>query len=427
MPAFPNSSRILLIAYYFPPLGMGGTQRLAKWCKYFKRLGATPTVVTVKPIAYYAVDDSLLADLEGVNIIRTESLDPSRVLFHLHKERISSSQANRRSWMAWLFVPDSRVLWLPFALWRGIQTLRREQHLAVVTSGPPHSSHFLGWLFKKIFGTVWLADFRDSWSGGDFQPEPTPLHRRLNLALERFILKRADVLTSISYRLAGELATQSGAAEINIRVIANGYDPDDFLTATAPDRIFTVAFCGAITRIADPQTLIEGFRAFVEMAQAGPQDARLRFIGADLTGKVAEWIRGNGLEEYAAPPGYVGHAEAIAAMRRASVLAYLAAPGTSEVYIGGKTYEYLAARRPVLCIGVRVDGMAILQKYAATRVCDFYDIDAIARALLAFYREFSNAESPAATGDVPIDFSRGFQAEQILGFIIDAAGTRSTG
>jgi len=30
--------RVLLVAYYFPPLGMGGTQRVAKWGKYLKKV-----------------------------------------------------------------------------------------------------------------------------------------------------------------------------------------------------------------------------------------------------------------------------------------------------------------------------------------------------------------------------------------------------
>jgi hypothetical protein len=29
------TKRVLLVACYFPLLGMGGTQRVAKWCKYF--------------------------------------------------------------------------------------------------------------------------------------------------------------------------------------------------------------------------------------------------------------------------------------------------------------------------------------------------------------------------------------------------------
>jgi hypothetical protein len=47
-----STKRVLLVAYYFPPLGMGVIQRIAKWAKYFLRLDWEVTVITIKPIVY---------------------------------------------------------------------------------------------------------------------------------------------------------------------------------------------------------------------------------------------------------------------------------------------------------------------------------------------------------------------------------------
>ena len=69
MNAPPVNRKILFLAYYFPPLGMGGTQRVAKWSKYLSRAGWEVTVVTVKPIIYYAQDESLLEELRGVIVL----------------------------------------------------------------------------------------------------------------------------------------------------------------------------------------------------------------------------------------------------------------------------------------------------------------------------------------------------------------------
>jgi hypothetical protein len=33
-----QTQRVLLVAYYFPPLGMSGTQRVAKWGRYFLKI-----------------------------------------------------------------------------------------------------------------------------------------------------------------------------------------------------------------------------------------------------------------------------------------------------------------------------------------------------------------------------------------------------
>src|SRR5574341_2168666 len=95
-----STRRVLFVSYYFPPLGMGGTQRVAKWCKYLHRLGWQVSVITVKPVAYYAFDESLLSELEGVRIIRTGSLDPARLLYLLRrrKERVGVAKEGTTNW-----------------------------------------------------------------------------------------------------------------------------------------------------------------------------------------------------------------------------------------------------------------------------------------------------------------------------------------
>ncbi len=420
--------QILFIAYYFPPLGMGGTQRLAKWCKYLLRSGVLPKVITIKPIAYYAYDESLLDDVANVEIIRTESLDPARLLFHMGRSLRAgaASYAAKRSWMSWFFVPDSRVLWIPFATWQAVRLARREHYDAIVTSGPPHSSHFIGWFLKKTVGRkrsrklVWLADFRDSWAGGEVQPEPTPLHRWLNHAMQKFILRRADVVTTISLQLIEELKTYANSLEVTPHLLSNGYDPEDFAVSSPLSEIFTVVFCGSTTSIANPQTLLEGFRAFSEIAQLRPGMARLRFVGTDLAGTLGTQVKKNHLEPFVEIAGYVRHAEAVAAMQQASLLVYIAAPGTSAVTVGGKTYEYLASRRPVLCIGEPVAGLQLLRQHLPSRYCEYHDIDGVARAMLAFFREFTAGQLMPAQA-IPEEFSRQYQASQLLALLESAA------
>ncbi|MCS4471994.1 hypothetical protein JQ032_01445 [Clostridium botulinum] len=39
--------KVLIIAYYFPPLGWSGVQRTLKFVKYLKDFGWQPIVVTV--------------------------------------------------------------------------------------------------------------------------------------------------------------------------------------------------------------------------------------------------------------------------------------------------------------------------------------------------------------------------------------------
>jgi hypothetical protein len=72
--------RVLVIAYYFPPMGLSGVQRTLKFVKYLSGFGWHPTVLTVDPQGYFAKDETLMAELEGrnVTVVRTPPSGPAR-------------------------------------------------------------------------------------------------------------------------------------------------------------------------------------------------------------------------------------------------------------------------------------------------------------------------------------------------------------
>jgi hypothetical protein len=56
--------KVLVVAYYFPPMGLSGVQRTLKFVKYLKNCGWEPTVITTGNVAYFAHDRSLQSELE---------------------------------------------------------------------------------------------------------------------------------------------------------------------------------------------------------------------------------------------------------------------------------------------------------------------------------------------------------------------------
>ncbi len=411
--------KILFLAYYFPPLGMGGTQRVAKWSKYLSAAGWEVTVVTVKPIIYYAQDESLLEELRGMKILRTGSLDPARV-FHLLGKKSAPSPARQRglgNLLYWFLLPDSRMLWAPFAAWRAWKEIRKHKIPFVLSSGPPHSAHLAGWLLAKILNIRWVADFRDTWLLDEATQAPTRLHRYLQRKLERWITRKAHLLTAVSQGLLKQLE-QTGARKAGTSFyIPNGYDPADFpMLAAPPHERFELAFVGSISAYTIPQTFLAGFKQFVDIAQLSPAEVRLNFVGADLTGEFLNWVRQHDLEAYLNWRGYVSHEEAVASFQQAEVLVYIVSAGVSDTIIPSKTFEYLAAQKPVLAIGEQIEGMRILLEHAACRYCAFEAIADIARSLLAFYAEFHHDTLPAAPAQAET-FSRAFQAGQLAALL----------
>jgi len=202
---------VLMISYYFPPLGLGGVQRPAKLAKYLPQFGWKPTVLTVKTVTYYGYDPTLLDELQNVEIVRTGSLDPLRV-FQWRKNISSASprigEGLYWKFSNWVFVPDSKILWLPFA-WATASRLMNQKQIRVLwTTAPPYSSHVLGLWLKLWKKSFWIADFRDDWPISSSQV-PTSFHRHFHDWLLRQVLTHADQFTVVSQPILSRLHQKS--------------------------------------------------------------------------------------------------------------------------------------------------------------------------------------------------------------------------
>ena len=49
--------KVLVFAYYYPPMGLSGVQRTLKFTKYMKLFNWKPTVITADDVAYFAHDE----------------------------------------------------------------------------------------------------------------------------------------------------------------------------------------------------------------------------------------------------------------------------------------------------------------------------------------------------------------------------------
>ena len=130
--------RVLVIAYYFPPMGMGGVQRTMKFVRYLPDFGWDPIILTVKDVLYHARDESLLHEIQERSIIRTESLDPQRILWKLmrsEKKRTGTRSPQKpsillerinRNLLTWFLIPDPKILWTPHAICRAKRLINLE-------------------------------------------------------------------------------------------------------------------------------------------------------------------------------------------------------------------------------------------------------------------------------------------------------------
>jgi glycosyltransferase involved in cell wall biosynthesis len=379
--------KLLILTYYFPPLGLGGTQRIAKFVKYLPQFGWQPTIITVKPIAYWALDDSLMQDVKEARIIRTESMDPQRLMARLGKGTIKPSVEGKRSGIAgainqkvlpFLLTPDSKILWRHYALKAAKHLLSQESFDALLTTSPPHSVHLIGRKIAQKYNLKWLTDFRDGWAGSHVVHEPTRAHFAKNKRLQRRVTESADAVTCISSAIKKTL-TADGANE-KFHIIPNGYDPQDFEAVAGQDRRgFTLCYSGTINQFADPEPFLD---ALVLLKQNNPDEYKklnVQFVGFDTFGNFENMIQRRGLDRLEIV-GHKPHSQSVTYLKNADALLLIAKARPTDTFIPGKTFEYFGAQKPIFAISNSAPTNTLLENAAqATVVASFQSTDIYVR------------------------------------------------
>jgi glycosyltransferase involved in cell wall biosynthesis len=369
--------RVLMLAYFFPPLGGSGVQRTLKFARYLEPLGWDATVVSTRSRAYGVRDPSLLDEIpEGTRVIRARALPVARyagiALYHLRLMRL-------RAWVTW---PDGGLGWAPFALVAALRATRRDRPDVLFSSSAPFGAHLVALALARLTGIPWVADFRDEWSANPgLRQQPRLLNRLAARAEVAITARTARVVVAADYfRLGGV-----GPDDPRRVVIVNGVDEADLAQAASaePSRErFVLAHVGTIYGEQDPTPVLEALGALVQRGEVDPERLEVRLVGPI-------WVRN------LSPPtslqvtqtGLVDHRRAVLEMCSATALLLYVAP--ASLAPSGKLFEYLGSGRPILCVA-RKDNLAtqLVEEWGAGVSADPRDAAAVEGALLELWQRW---------------------------------------
>jgi glycosyltransferase involved in cell wall biosynthesis len=371
-----NRRRVLVLAYFFPPIAGAGVQRTLKFVRYLEPLGWDATVISTRSRVYDARDSTLLEEVPTTTrVIRTAALPLARYLsiplYWLRLRRL-------RAWVLW---PDNGLGWAPFAFVAALRAARRERPDVIFSTSAPYGSHLIALLVSRLTGTPWVADFRDEWAANPHLAGQPGLLAALAERAERAITARASrvVVVADYFRLAGLPAGDPRRIEI-----VNGVDGSDLPSDSSgpPAGRFVLSFVGSLYDSIDPSPAL---RLLAQLAQGGaidPEQVEVRIVGSI-------WISG-----FAPPPGirvestgYVPHAQAVVEMCAATALLFYVP--RSSLAPSGKLFEYLASGRPLLCLA-HPDNLAsrLVREWSAGVVADPDDESAIEQAILTLWQRW---------------------------------------
>ncbi|MEP7146454.1 MAG: glycosyltransferase family 4 protein [bacterium] len=362
--------KILIITYYWPPSGGAGVQRILKAVKYFPEFGILPFIVTVNEdkASYPVFDKTLIKDIPvQAKVYRTETFEPFDAYSKLlGKKSIPTGFSNEstpglfqklsRFIRGNFFIPDARRGWSKFAYEESVKIIEREKIDTVLVTSPPHSAQLAGLKLKKKFNITWIADLRDPWTDIYFYDEfrHLPFAKKLDKKYERVVLENADKIITVGKNLKDQFSEKSvKIKKEKIFVIPNGFDENDFITGnkmTDPSQEeFIITYTGTLAESYNPLVFFTELKKLVEKFPG--KNIKLRFVGNPAL-TVIKKARDLSLSKNIELIPTVSHDKSIGYLLKSTIL-LLVIPDTKndKGILTGKLFEYLAARKPIICIG----------------------------------------------------------------------------
>jgi glycosyltransferase involved in cell wall biosynthesis len=354
--------KVLIIAYYWPPTGGSGVQRWLKFVKNLQEFGWEPIIYTPEKPNVQERDETLLIEVPpGIKVLKTPVFEVSKFFGQQGKTNQSNRDPSIISKLKKTlgnyirgncFIPDPRILWVNPSVKFLSNYLQQNKIDAIVSTGPPHSLHLIALKIAKKHGIPWLADFRDPWleilNFHGFSVSSKTLKKHEQLLKQ--VLTNANSIVAVHESVRKRFMQQT---IVPVKLITNGYDLSD-LESTSPINLeegkLNLVFVGIFYNIRNSVAFWQGLSELIAQDPFFGNELRLTFVG-----KIHQEIM-NDLEKYGLLArcyftGYIPHSIAVSYQKQADAL-LLFTPALPEFKyeIPAKLFEYLAVRKPIICI-----------------------------------------------------------------------------
>ncbi len=411
----------LIVTYYFPPAGGGGVQRWVKLIKYLRQLNWSFTVIAAPVEKTNPQDPSFLTELPAeTKIIHTGLSEKHLDWKNRWRSRLTQSYAMR--WLsACYYVTDSRIGWNKAASASIREQLQQAKYDLLIFSLPPYSLALLAAACSTTQNVPVCLDLRDPWTINPYKIYPTPLHALLDKRRERQAISALHLFISAYQSTIDHFKKNIPQFNPdNVLLLPNGYDEEDFTNLPECTLPFPgdchIAFSGSFySHLNNPAIL------FAALSRLKEQGIRIHFhhLGSSVY-DVAKLARSYNLQDQFHSWGYQDHRECLKILQamNAFVLILDERKKNADKTAGGKLYEYLRLRKPILAI-VPAGGEAarIIRETGSGVICSGRRVETVTRALLEIYNRqnkftFNNIEQ----------YDRRNQAEQLERFLQQKLG-----
>ncbi len=417
--------RVLIISYYWPPSGGGGVHRWLKMTKYIPDLNWQPVIFTPANGEAPVIDESLLNQVHpSVEVVTSPIWEPysfyKKFTGKKSDEKVYSGFINdkKESFTQKLsvfirgnfFIPDARKFWINSGAKVLSKYLKNNPVDAIISTGPPHSTHLIASKVVKDHNIPWIADFRDPWTNIDFydQLKLTPWADKKHRRLEQLVLKSASKIVTVSSHWADDFKQLS---DRDVTVIRNGFDHADFENSGITlDATFSICHVGSMNKDRNPNALWEVLASKVKDPDFA-KNLSIKLIG-QVDHFIFEQIKKFELEPWLTHIPFLPHSEVISHLQQSQVLLLpINDTPNSLGVVPGKLYEYMGAQRPILGIGpLNGDSAEILRDSAAGEMIGYEDISGVNDLISKYFKSYKENNLHVSANDIQ-KYSRKSMAE----------------
>lgn len=410
--------RLLVVSYYYPPMGLSGVIRTAKFTRYLPQYGWHPTVLTVGDVGYYAHDESLLQEVldAGVRIERTKTFDPLHLVRRRKTVKMPTTR-NRRLLVGathTFLQPDNKIGWKKHAVRRGIELAEEMKFDAVLATAPPFTSFLVGRELQEALGIPLVIDYRDPWLDNLDYFFATPLHRSYAAGLEENVLKNADGIVVVNRRIKeGLIARYPFLSHETVHILTSGYDANDFRAARSrplpPSQRMRFTFSGIADAHQTPELFLRALSKLFAAKPALRGEIEVCFVGTihDRFRKMAAKL---GVSSALVTPGYVEHLDAICWLLSSDVL-WLTT--RSPAITPGKIHEYVGTGKPILSISPEGVMDRVMDEYGAGLCVRPDDEEGLVATIESLYEAWRLGRLPEGNAEMSERYEQQVVTEQL--------------
>ena len=419
--------KLLIVSYYYPPvggIGLPGCMRVVKFIKYLEDWNIS--VLTIRPDKYpefFKMDNPISLPIRNEKINYSSVTDIFRKLLSIrnvvfsrsrpgnkgsdhghdsHRETMSPKTENGHPGPGMInrikdiihdicYFPDFASPWIPNAVVAGFKVIRNEKPDIMFATGMPWSVLVIVKVLHRVTGVPYICDFRDPWVDNPFHKSKGYVFDKMNKALEKTVVWTSALVTANTSGLKQHMVKRYPyLSENRIVELPNGYDPDDFKYKDSIEEnvkiqaTLKLVHAGFLYGERDPSPILKSIKIVHDRYKYNPGEIKFIQVGS-LENNIQEEIDKYVESGYAQCLGQIPHQDCIGTLGNADVLVIIQ-QGT-ETQIPSKIYEYICLGLPIMTITKRGGALwDLLERYRFGDQFEPGDIENISDKIQEYYR-----------------------------------------